>query len=64
MVEISPLKPDRHRIDMSNEIIARRWAKRLGKSQMEIGAAVEKVGDNLETVCKELGCLEALRPTV
>jgi hypothetical protein len=63
VVEISPVKPERNRIDMSNEIIARIWAKRLGKSQQEIAAAIEKVGDNPETVCKELGCSEALRRT-
>jgi hypothetical protein len=61
MVEISPVKPDRNKIDMSNDIIARLWAKHLGKSQDEIKAAIVKVGDNPDTVCKELGCLEALR---
>jgi hypothetical protein len=60
-MEISPVKPDRHRIDLSNDIVARHWAKKLGKSQEEISAAIEKVGDNPETVCKELGCLEKLQ---
>lgn len=46
---------------MTNDIVARRWAKKLGKTQQEIIRAIEKVGSDAETVCKELGCLEALR---
>lgn len=60
-MEISPVKPERHKIDMSNDLVARHWAKKLGKSQKEIREAIEKVGDNPATVCKELGCPEALR---
>ena len=60
-MEISPIKPDRHRIDLSDDFIARHWAKKLGKTQQEIAAAIEKVGNDPETVCKELGCLEKLR---
>jgi hypothetical protein len=55
-VEISSPKPDRHKIDMSNDVAARHWAKRLGKSKEEIVAAIEKVGNNCATVRKELGC--------
>jgi hypothetical protein len=48
-------KPDRNRIDLSDEAVAKRWAKKLGKSQDEIAAAIEKVGANCESVRKELG---------
>jgi hypothetical protein len=50
-----PAKPDRNRIDLSNDSLARQWAKKLGKSRDEIAAAIAKVGDNCETVRKELG---------
>lgn len=49
-------KLDRNKIDLSDTVKVRRWAKRLGKSKEKIEAAVEKVGSNCETVRKELGC--------
>ena len=48
-------KPDRSRIDLSDDAIARQWVKQLGHPREEIEAAIEKVGDNCETVKKELG---------
>jgi len=56
MTLVSRTKPDRHRIDLSNDSLARHWAKKLGHTRDEIAAAIEKVGDNCETVRKELGC--------
>jgi hypothetical protein len=50
-----PAKPDRNRIDLSNDSLARQWAKKLGRSRDEIAAAIAKVGDNCESVRKELG---------
>ena len=35
-------------------VSARQWCKRLNKSAEEIEAAVAKVGNNAETVIKEL----------
>jgi phage host-nuclease inhibitor protein Gam len=55
-MKISSPRPSRNTIDMSNDVVARHWAKKLGKSKDEIVAAIEKVGDNCETVRKELGC--------
>lgn len=55
MTLVSPIKPDRSRIDLSDDAIARQWVKKLGKPREEIEAAIEKVGDNCETVRKELG---------
>ena len=49
------LKSDRSRIDLSDDAIARQWTKKLGRSRDDIEAAIEKVGDNCETVRKELG---------
>lgn len=49
-------KPDRNKIDLSDDSVARHWAKKLGRSRDEIAAAIEKVGDNCESVRKELGC--------
>jgi hypothetical protein len=48
-------KPDRSRIDLSDDAIARQWVKQLGHPREAIEAAIEKVGDNCETVKKELG---------
>ena len=48
-------KTDRNRIDLSDDGLARQWAKKLGRSRDEIAAAIAKVGDNCETVRKELG---------
>ena len=55
MLETSPEKPVRNRIDLSTEELARHWCKHLGVSQEELESAMAKVGDNAETVMKELG---------
>jgi hypothetical protein len=55
MPTVSRTKPDRSRIDLSDDAIARQWVKQLGKPREELEAAIEKVGDNCETVRKELG---------
>lgn len=60
-MDISPIKPDRHIIEMSDDLIARRWMKKLGSERHEIQAAIDKVGNHAETVCKELDCLDKLR---
>ena len=48
--------PDRNKINLSDDVVARHWAKKLGKSKEEIAVAIEKVGNNCESVRKELGC--------
>ena len=52
----STVKPDRNKIDLSDDSIARQWTKELGRSRGDIAAAIAKVGDNCETVKRELGC--------
>lgn len=47
-------KPMRGVIDLSDKTVARGWAKKLGKSTKEIAAAMEKVGNNAETVKRQL----------
>jgi hypothetical protein len=54
MVKASPAKPARNRVDISSEDMTRHWCKRLKKSRLEIEAAIAKVGDNAQTVIKEL----------
>ena len=54
MLNHSPKKPARNRIDLSTEEMARHWCKHLGVSRDEIAAAVAKVGNNAESVLKEL----------
>ena len=58
---IRTLKPDRSRIDLSDDALARQWSKNLGRSREEIAAAIAKVGDNCETVRKELALPPVLR---
>ncbi len=55
MLKKSPEKPVRNRIDLSTEDLARHWCKHLGVSQDKLESAIAKVGDNAETVMKELG---------
>jgi hypothetical protein len=55
MLKTSPAKKERNRVDLSSKDLARHWCKRFKKSQVEIEAAIAKVGDNAETVMKELG---------
>jgi hypothetical protein len=55
MLRTSAAKKDRNRVDISSKDLARHWCKRLKKSRAEIEAAIAKVGDNAETVMKELG---------
>ena len=47
-------KPFRNCVDVSTKVSVRQWRKRLGKSAKEIEAAVAKVGNNAESVIKEL----------
>ncbi|MDP2411388.1 MAG: DUF3606 domain-containing protein [Pseudolabrys sp.] len=59
MTHVSRTKPDRHRIDLADDSVARHWTKKLGHSRDQIAAAIAKVGDNCETVRKELGLADA-----
>ena len=51
----STTKEARNRVDISSKELARYWRKRFQKPMFEIEFAVAKVGDNAETVAKELG---------
>jgi hypothetical protein len=53
-------KPARIYVDLSDAGVARQWSKQLGKSVEEIAAAVSKVGDNAQSVRRELGCSQPL----
>ena len=61
-MKINPIKPDRTKIDLSDDTIARVWVKKLKRSKEEILAAMEKVGDNADTVKKQLGCDDQAKP--
>ena len=59
MLKQSSRNSERNRIDLSTKESARQWYKHLGVSQKELESAVAKVGNNVETVVKELnkfGC--------
>jgi hypothetical protein len=55
-MKISPIKPNRARIDPSVDAVVRHWAKKVGKTKEEIVAAINKVGNNAESSKRELGC--------
>lgn len=55
-MKTTPRKPDRSRIDLTDETVARGWVKKLGRTREEIAAAIAKVGDNAQAIRKELGC--------
>ena len=55
-LNVDPLKSDRLHIDLSDDTVVRHWTKRFGRSKEEIEAAIAKVGNNPDTVAKELGC--------
>jgi Protein of unknown function (DUF3606) len=63
MVTTSPVKRARNRVDISSKELVRYWCKRLKKSRPEIEAAIAKVGDNAETVMKELAAKRDVAPT-
>lgn len=48
-------KPDRSRINMSEDDEVRYWTKHLGVSRAELQRAVDKVGNTASAVRKELG---------
>jgi hypothetical protein len=50
----SRIKAVRNRVDISSKEPARHWCKYFGTSKDKIEAAVAKVGDNPETVQKEI----------
>ena len=64
MLTTSPAKRARNRVDISSKELARYWCRRLKKSKPEIEAAIAKVGDNAETVMKELGAKRDVATTV
>jgi transcription antitermination factor NusA-like protein len=54
-MKITPNKPRRSTIDLTEQAAARAWVKKLGKSKDEIAAVIGKVGNSAQAVKKELG---------
>lgn len=54
MLTTSSRKMSRNLVDISSPELSRYWCKHLKKSKPEIEAAIAKVGNNAETVLKEL----------
>jgi ribosome biogenesis GTPase A len=53
-MKIQNSKPDRNKIDLSDDETMRRWAKNFGKTHQEIAVAIDKVGNAAAAVRKEL----------
>jgi hypothetical protein len=51
-------QPDRSKINMHQPYEVKHWTHALGVSREELQKAVEKVGNSVATVRKELGILE------
>lgn len=62
MLTTSSAKKARNRVDISSNELARHWCKHFKKTKPEIEAAIAKVGDNAETVMKELNRGKVLDP--
>ena len=54
MLTTSSRKRARNLVDISSKELTRYWCKHLKKSKPEIEAAIAKVGNNAETLMKEL----------
>jgi len=57
-LDVHPPKTDRNKIDLTDDVVAHHWSKKLDRTIEEIATAVAKVGDNCESVKKELGCTD------
>ena len=55
---LSRNKVVRNRVDISDDELTRHWRKYFGTSKDKLEAAVAKVGENPETVQKELRAQE------
>jgi Protein of unknown function (DUF3606) len=55
-LKVHQCKLDRSKVDLSDRDVARHWSKHFGKSIEEIANAIAKVGENAQTVKKELDC--------
>ena len=53
-IEIKPVHGDRGKVDLQDDSVIRHWTKTFGASKEAIAAAIEKVGNNPETVRKEI----------
>jgi hypothetical protein len=53
-LKIRRCKLDRSKVDLNDCDVARSWSKHFGKSVEEIATAIAKVGENAQTVKKEL----------
>jgi hypothetical protein len=54
-MKVSLVKPDRRHIDLSDAAAAQRWTKKFGVTHEALAAAVERVGNNIESLRRELG---------
>lgn len=53
-IAIQRVQPDRGKIELTDDAVARHWLKTFGVSRETLEAAIAKVGPNPETVKKEL----------
>ena len=55
-IKVTPDTPDRLHIDPNDDAVMRHWIKKTGRSKQQIEAAIAKVGNNAESVLRELKC--------
>jgi hypothetical protein len=58
-MKVKNRKPDRSKINLSDDETMRRWAKNFGKTHQEIATAIDKVGNAAAAVRKELSVQNA-----
>ena len=50
-------RPDRSKLNINDEYEVRHWTKRFGVTKAELQEAVDKVGNSVAAVKKQLGML-------
>jgi len=51
---IQPYHPMRNTVDLESDAVRRHWVKLYGVTEQQLAAAIEKVGNNPESLRKEL----------
>lgn len=51
----APPRPDRGKINMSDDVVVRYWCKHLGITRPQLLRVIDKVGNSAGAVEKELG---------
>jgi len=54
LLKINPAKSDRGHVSLVDVALVRHWTRIFGRSREDIAAAIDKVGNNVDSVRHEL----------